>query len=67
MRKRISCKIIKSVPFDSGEDRLRQSFSANMQQPKTSDIGTSTYTPRLVVRKTFIDKKSTAGFLDCRA
>ena len=67
MRKRISCKIIKSVPFDSGDDRLRQSFIANMQKPKISNIGTSSYSPRLVVTTASFDEKSTAGFLDCRA
>ena len=67
MRKRISCKIIKSVPFDSGDDRLRQSFIANMQQPKISNIGTSSYTYRLVVTETCIDEKPASRFLDCRA
>jgi len=67
MRKRISCKIIKSVPFDSGDDRLRQGFSANMLNPKISHIGTSTYTPRLVVTTSSIHEKATARFLDCRA
>jgi len=67
MRKKISCKIIKSVPFDSGDNRLRQSFSANMQQPKISSIGNSTYTPHLLVTTICNDDSSAAQILDCCA
>jgi len=67
MRKRISCKIIKSVPFDSGDNRLRQRCNVKMQQPKINDIGTSSYTSRLLVTTTSIDENATAQFLDCRA
>jgi hypothetical protein len=67
MRKRISCKIIKSVPLDAGDDQPRQGCGANMQHPTISDIGTFTYTPRLVVTKTCIDGSPAARFLDCCA
>ena len=67
MRKRISCKIIKSVPLGTGDNRLRQFCNANVQQPKISYIGTSTYTPRLVVTATCIDEKPATLFLDCCA
>ncbi|MHC4426474.1 MAG: hypothetical protein ACYSYV_10295 [Planctomycetota bacterium] len=67
MRKRISCKIIKSVPLDAGDDRLRQDCRANVQHPKITDIGTSSYTHRLVVTKTCIDDGPAVRFLDCCA
>jgi len=67
MRKKISCKIIKSVPLGTGDDRPRQSCNANMQYPKISDIGTSSYTPRLVVIATSINDSPAARFLDCCA
>jgi len=67
MRKRISCKIIKSVPLGDSGNRLRQDYRTILQHPKTLHIGTSGYTPRLVVIDTSIDDKSTAQFLDCCA
>jgi len=67
MRKKISCKIIKSVPLGADGDQPRQSFSENIQHPKINDIGTSIYTPRLLVIKTSINDSSTARFLDCHA
>jgi len=67
MRKRISCKIIKSVPLGDSGNRLRQDYRTNLQHLKINDIGNSTYTPRLVVIKTCLDEKSAARFLDCCA
>ena len=67
MRKRISCKIIKSVPLGAGGYQPSRSYSVNLQHPKTRQIGTSSYTPRLVVINTCIDDKSAAQFLDCCA
>ena len=67
MRKKISCKIIKSVPLGAGGVRPGRNYSINMQHPKISNIGTSTYTPRLVVTKACIDEKPTAQILDCCA
>jgi len=67
MRKKISCKIIKSVPLGGGGDRLGQSCHTNLQHPKISDIGTSTYTHRLVVTTTCIGDSPAAQILDCRA
>ena len=66
MRKRISCKIIKSVPFDSGENRsacrvLSAAYSAERR------IGNSTYTPRLLVTTIRNDDSSAAQILDCCA
>ena len=54
-------------PFTPGDDRLRLLCSANMQIPKISDIGTSSYTPRLVVTTTSINDIPAARFLDCFA
>jgi hypothetical protein len=67
MRKRISCKIIKSVPLNAGDDRPRQGCGANMQHPIISDTAVYTYTPRLVVTTTCIDDRPAAQFLDCCA
>ena len=67
MRKRISCKVIKSVPFDSGDVRSLRSRRANLQRPKITNAGAYTYTPRLLVRTASIDDNATAVFLDCRA
>jgi len=67
MRKRISCKIIKSVPLGAGGDWPGRTYSVNTQHPKTINVGTSSYTPRLVVINASIDDKPAAQFLDCRA
>ncbi|MHC4440074.1 MAG: hypothetical protein ACYS3S_22195 [Planctomycetota bacterium] len=67
MRKRISCKIIKSVPLGAGNNRPRRNSCVNIQHPKTINIGTSSYTPRLVVINASIDDKPAAQFLDCCA
>ena len=66
MRKRISCKIIKSVPLGGVDDRPH-GCSVNVQHLKISDIGTSIYTNRLVIIRTCIDEKPTAQMLDCCA
>jgi len=67
MRKKISCKIIKSVPLGGGDDRLHDGCRTSLQHSKISDIGTSTYTHRLIVTTTCIDNSPAAQILDCRA
>jgi hypothetical protein len=67
MRKKISCKIIKSVPLNAGTDRPSRNYSVNTQRPKTINTGNSSYTHRLVVIDTSIAEKPVAQFLDCCA
>jgi hypothetical protein len=67
MRKRISCKVIKSIPLGAPDNRLRQDFSASLHLPKINNVGTSTYTHRLVVTTTSIEEYPPAQLLDCRA
>jgi hypothetical protein len=67
MRKRISCKIIKSVPLGAGGDWPSRNVSLNTQHHKTINAGTSSYTPRLLVINASIDDKPAAQFLDCCA
>ena len=67
MRKKISCRIIKSVPLGTGDNRLSRNCSVNIQHPKTNNTGTSSYTHLLVVINTSIDDKPVAQFLDCCA
>jgi len=66
MAKRISCKIIKSVPLNVTDNRsaFRVTVDASCSKRR---IGTSIYTSRMVTTKTCIDDKSTAQILDCRA
>lgn len=66
MRKRISCRIIKSVPLDAGDVRLCRGFSTASHQSKINN-GASTYTHRAVVATTCIDEDSPAQSLDCLA
>ncbi|MHC4324124.1 MAG: hypothetical protein ACYSUX_07610 [Planctomycetota bacterium] len=66
MRKKISCKIIKSVPLDAGGNRSACSADRRTVNAERR-IGASTYTPRLIVKKTCFDEKSAAQFLDCCA
>ena len=67
MRKRISCKVIKSIPLEAPVNRLRQDFNASLHLPKINNIGTSTYTHRMLVITIPVEEHSPARFLDCRA
>jgi hypothetical protein len=73
MRKRISCKIIKSVPLGNGNNRSVCSVlsTAYYTEQRTMNaersVGTSSYTPRLVVINASIDDKPATQFLDCCA
>jgi len=66
MRKKISCKIIRSVPLIKSDDALWNTGRPSTRQTKIADAALS-YTDRLVVIKANLDDVPAARTLDLYA
>jgi len=64
MRKRIPCKIIKSVPLYKGADGLQRAGKPEGRRAKTRKVASLTYTNRLVITRASTDDSLTARTLD---
>ena len=67
MRKKISCKVIRSVPLIKSDDALWNRGKPSFRRPKTADVAALSYTDRLVVTKARLDDVSAARTLDLYA
>ncbi|MBL7187281.1 MAG: hypothetical protein ISS70_13250 [Phycisphaerae bacterium] len=67
MRKRISCKIIRSVPLGESADELQNTGKPKTHHAKTRGVASLTYTDRLVVTRMSIDYDLTARTFDFSA
>ncbi len=64
MRKKISCKIIRSVSLGESADGLRKASKPKAHRTKTHRAASVTYTNRLVITRTSIDDDFTTRTLD---
>lgn len=64
MRKRISCKIIRSVSLGESADGLRKVGRPIASMAKAREVASLTYTNRLVITRTSIDDCFAARALD---
>ena len=64
MRKRISCRVIRSVPLDRSDDSLRNVGKPSVHQRIIADAAALTYTGRLVVTRTGLDAAPSPRTLD---
>jgi hypothetical protein len=55
MRKRISCKIIRSVPLGERADKLQNAVKPKVHHARTRTVASLTYNNRLVVTRTSLD------------
>ncbi len=64
MRKRISCKVIRSVTLGKTDRGLQCASGSNARRPGTAGAASFTYTSRLVVTRTDIEDGFGARTLD---
>lgn len=64
MRKRIPCKVIKSVTLGRSDENCQNASGLRVDRPRTDNIASLTYTSRLVATKSDIDNVYTARTLD---
>jgi hypothetical protein len=64
MRKKISCKIIRSVSLGESADGLRKAGKPKAHRAKTRRTASVTYTNRLVLTRTSIDEGFRTRALD---
>ena len=67
MRKKISCKIIRSVPLIKSDDAPWDRGKSSVRQPKIADVAALSYSDRLVVTKANLDDVPAARTLDLYA
>ena len=67
MRKRISCKIIRSVPLGERADKLQDAGKPKTHHAKSRGVASLTYNDRLVVTRTSMDYDLTARTFDFSA
>jgi len=67
MRKRISCKIVRSVPLGERADKLHNAGKPKAHHAKSRGVASLTYTDRFVVTRTSIDYDLTARTFDFSA
>ena len=67
MRKKISCKIIRSVPLTKSDDALWNTGKPSARQSRIADAAALSYTDRLVVTKAGLDDVPAARTLDLYA
>jgi hypothetical protein len=64
MRKRIPCKVVRSVTLGKSDDRCRHVSGSSVYHSGAPDIASLTYTSRMVVTKSDIDDDYSASTLD---
>ncbi len=64
MRKRISCRVIRSIPLGRSGDAHRHASRPDHKHSKISDTAALTYTDRLDGTKVSFDEASAAQILD---
>ncbi|KPK43254.1 MAG: hypothetical protein AMJ65_06355 [Phycisphaerae bacterium SG8_4] len=67
MRKRISCKIIRSVPLGERADKLQNAGKPKAHHANARGVASLTYNGRLVVTRTSMDYDSAARTFDFNA
>jgi hypothetical protein len=67
MKKKISCKVVRSVTLGESDDVLRSAIRSNAERIETPGVASLTYTSRLVVIRTYIDDGFGARTLDLSA
>ncbi len=67
MRKKIPCKVVRSVTLGQSDDALRCAITSNAERMETASVASLTYTSRLVVIRTDIDEALAARTLDLSA
>ncbi len=64
MRKRIPCKVVRSVTLGKSDGVFRSAGGSNAERVEAASTAYLTYTSRLAVTKTDIDDGFGAGTLD---
>jgi len=64
MRKRITCKVTRSVTLGKIVEGRQGVCESSIRRTRTDDIASVTYTSRMVVTKSDIDDECTAGILN---
>ncbi len=64
MRKKIPCKVVRSVTLGKSDDAFRSAGGSNAERLEAASTAYLTYTSRLVVTKTDIDDGFSAETLD---
>ena len=64
MRRRISCRVIGSVPLGVSGDAQQHASRSDNKRPKISNTAALTYTDRLHITKASFDEPMAAQILD---
>ena len=64
MKKRIECKVIRSVPLDGSRDSTRYATTLGNPGSIINDLAAFTYTARLIATRTRVDDGLTSPILD---
>ena len=67
MRKKIPCKVVRSVTLGESDDGLRCTVRSYAERTETASVASLTYTCRLVVIRADIDEALAARTLDLSA
>jgi hypothetical protein len=67
MRKRVSCRVIESVPLNQSEDGLFQTHSPHTSHPKTGGFNSPTYSDLPARMRIYMDSDPATGKLDILA
>ena len=64
MRKRISCRVVRSIPLGVSGDAQQHAGRSDNKRPRISNTAALTYTDRLHITKAAFDERMAAQILD---